>query len=639
MGKNTKTLFSVFIFLSILFNAMAYTPQEELNEVLKKCNQAVVSIIVYDSNKKEITQGKGVILSSDGFVLTNYHIICQAHSAKVRLAETKKIRKKVEWENVFYPGYQRESLQKKKAKGKWIDVEGVVSFEKILDFALIKIAKKGYPYTQLAKSDELEIGDKAIIVVDDDTISEGTITGLNDLIETKKVFQINLPFSPGMSGSPLFNTKGEVIGIASYITENSNLIFPGFYAFPLIKEEKATPLSKFAHEDYFTTSEGLYLKGMACSIMKDYNKSLSLLEESIRINPKNSYAHSHMGFLLSKLNRYERAVDAYNEAVKLNPNDYKAFFGLGIAHIRLNDYQRAIDPLTQCTALNPNFPDAFYNLGLTYESLGELEKAVNAYQEYIKINHGPAWIGLNQLGSVYVKLAQYDKAVTVFQEVLKSNPSDLKATYNLAFAYDMSGQYDLAVPLYRKLINLNPKEAKAYYSLLFRLHDKAGQYEKAVEVGQEIILQSPDNPNDHYNLGIIYYKMKDYEKALETYRHALSLNQNFEPAYYNIGLVHFKQEKYAEAIEAFTKFVQLKPNQPDAYYNIGAGYLQIKKYEEAIEPLQRAIELKPDYALAHYNLGIAYYVVGDRFSANEEYKTLRSLDPNLAEKLQKIIKK
>jgi tetratricopeptide (TPR) repeat protein len=102
-------------------------------------------------------------------------------------------------------------------------------------------------------------------------------------------------------------------------------------------------------------------------------------------------------------------------------------------------------------------------------------------------------------------------------------------------------------------------------------------------------------------------------------------------------MVHFKQNKYKEAIQAFTKFSELKPDNPDAYYNTGVGYLQLKKYEEALKPLQRAIELRPDYALAHYNLALAYFVLGDRFSANQEYKTLQGLNADLAEKLRKII--
>jgi len=641
MEKNTCKFINVLISLTVLLSPAAYALQEKIDEILKESYQAVVSIVAYDSNKKEISQGKGVIISSDGLVLTNYHLICLAHSAKVHLA-VGKIGKKVEWKDVFAPGYERagtEKMKTKKPKGKWVNVEGVVGVDKNLDFVVLKIGKKGYTALQLAASDKFEIGDKAYIIVGEESIAEGIITRLKNLIGTKIIAQINIPFSPEMSGSPLFNSKGEVIGIASYITDNSKLILPASYALPLIKKEKGIPLSKAAREDYFLTSEGLYLKGIAYSIMENYTTALSFLEESLKKNPNNSFTYSEAGFLYSKINRYEKAVEAYREAVNMNPNDYKAFFGLGIAYTRLNQHQKAIAPLTQCTTINPEFPDAFYNLGLAYETLKQLEKAAEAYQQFIKINPGPAWTGLNQLGSVYVKLGQYDKAIPPFQEVIKSNPSDIKATYNLAYSYDMSGQYDLAAPLYKKLISLNPRDAKAYNSLLFRLYDKAGQYEKAIEVCQEIISQSPDNPNDHYNLGIMYFKLQGYEKALEAFNQALSLSRTFDPAYYNIGLVYFNQKKFTKAIEAFTKFSELKPDNPDAYYNIGVGYLQLKKYDDAIKPLQRVIELKPDYARAHYNLALAYYAVHDRFSANEEYKTLKTLNPDLAEKLRKIIQK
>lgn len=642
MGRNESTFLKVIVFITLLVIPNVYALQDKVDDILNKSPQTVVSITVYDSNKRELAQGRGVIVSPEGLVLTNYHLICQGYSAKALVTSSEKPRKKVDWENVFYPGFERaraRQAEKKKQKGKWVTVEGVVDTDKNLDFALLKLEKKGYVSSQLLTSDQFEIGDNALVVIDDESVTEGTVTGLKDLTGTKKIAQINLPLSSDMSGSPLFNSKGEVTGIASYITDKSILILPACYALPLIKEGKATPLSKYSHEDYFTTSEGLYLKGIAFSIMENYNRSLSFIEESIKLNPKNPDAYSLLGLILSKLNRHEKAVDAYREAVNLNPEGYKSFFGLGFAYIRTNEYQKAIAPLIQCTTINPNFPDAFYRLGLTYETLGQLEKAAESYHQFIEINPGPAWTGLNQLGSVYVKMRQYDKAISAFQEVLQANPSDIKAVYNLAHAYDMSGQYDLAAPLYRKLISLNPKDTRAYHELLFRLFDKAGQYEEAIEIGQEIINQSPDNPNYYYNLGVIYYKKKDYENALEAYRKALSLNPNFDPAYYNIGLVRFKQKEYLKAVEAFLRFIELKPDNPDAHYNIGAGYLQIKKYDEAIEFLQRTIKLKPDYALAHYNLAIAYYVVGDRFSANEEYKTLKTLNLELAEKLSKIIHK
>jgi tetratricopeptide (TPR) repeat protein len=644
MGRVFSKSFKFLMLSLLLVSPIIYGQQEEVAEALEELNQSVVSLTVYDSNKNQIAEGKGIIVSSDGLVLTNYHLICQGHSAKVRLPGKEKIRKKIDWENVFYPsvdlkGVGRKDAKTKKPKGKMVNVEGVVGLDKSLDLALLQIKGKGLSVPQLTSSDQFEIGNKTLIVVEDEAISEGAVTNLKNLTEIKKIAQISLKLTAEMSGSPVFSPEAQVIGIAFYLGENSNFVLPVSYALPLIKKEKVTPLSDLPEENFFTTSEGHYLKGMAFAILDEFQKALFHLEQSVRLNPTNSRSFSQLGVLYGKLNQYQKAVDAYSTAVQMNPNDFQSFFGLGIAYIRLNQNQEAISPLTQCTKINPKFPDAHYNLGLVYQSLGKLEKAAEAYKQFIAVNPGPAWTGYNQLGSIYIKMSQYDKAITAFQEVIKANPSDLKGNYNLAYAYDMAGQYEQAAPLYRKLISINPKDAKAYFNLLFRLYHKAAQYDKAIEVCQEILSQFPDNANDRYNLGISYFRLENFAQALEAFRHALSLNSNFDPAHYNIGLVHFRQENYAEAIQAFKSFTALKPDSPDAHYNIGAAYLQLKKYEEALEPLQRAIELKPDYDIAHYNLAIAYYVLKDQFSANEEYKKLRSLNPQLAEKLRKIIHK
>ena len=637
MGKFTKISLSILIFFASFLKPAAISPQEEATESLKDQNQAVVSIIAFDDKKKEIVQGKGVILSSDGLVLTNYHIISQARSAKARIPEGKKIKKSADLSDIWSMDNIVQTRSFSEKKGKQVDVQGIVSFDKTLDLALIKIKGSNYTTAQLASSDVFEIGNKALIVVDEETVSEGTITGVNDLIENKKIAQINLPFPPEMSGAPVFNTQAEVVGIISHLVQKSKIILPASYATPLMEKKAVTPFSKFDQEDYFVISEGLFLRGMVHSIMGNYTQSSRLLEEALQLNANNPDALAQLGFNYSRLRQYDKAADILGKAVSQNPQDFRSYFGLGEAQMRLNDHQQAITSFTQCTQINPDFPDAFFNLGIAYETMSQLEKAAEAYEKFIKINPGPAWTGLNQVGTIYAKLGQYDKAVTAFQEVVKINPSDVKATYNLGYSLEMSGQYAQAAPLYRKLTELNPKDSKSYLSLLFRLWDKAENLDKAAEVGQEIIAQSPDNPQDYYNLGIIYFKKDDHAKALESFNQALAINPKFEQAFYNIGLVHFKQKKYAEAAAAFTKFTEINPNNADAFYNIGAGYLQIKKYEQALKPLQKAVELRPDYALAHYNLGIVYYLLEDRFSAQEEYKTLLKLDPSLAERLRKVL--
>jgi S1-C subfamily serine protease len=105
MGRGLKVLYVVF-FLTFFFCAASLpAQQEDVAEILKDSNLSVVTLLMYDSGKKLISEGKGVIVGPEGLVLTNYHLISQAHSAKARLA-TGRISKRVEWDDVFYPGFE-----------------------------------------------------------------------------------------------------------------------------------------------------------------------------------------------------------------------------------------------------------------------------------------------------------------------------------------------------------------------------------------------------------------------------------------------------------------------------------------------------------------------------------------------------
>ena len=57
------------------------------------------------------------------------------------------------------------------------------------------------------------------------------------------------------------------------------------------------------------------------------------------------------------------------------------------------------------------------------------------------------------------------------------------------------------------------------------------------------------------------------------------------------------------------------------------------KHEEAIKSYQQAIRIDPDHALTHYYLGTSYLLLNDRGSAMEQYKILKELDTELANKL------
>ncbi len=62
-------------------------------------------------------------------------------------------------------------------------------------------------------------------------------------------------------------------------------------------------------------------------------------------------------------------------------------------------------------------------------------------------------------------------------------------------------------------------------------------------------------------------------------------------------------------------------------------------YKEAIEALKIAIKRNPDHAMSYYNLGLIYNLSNDKDSALEQYEILKSLVPELANKLFRLINK
>jgi len=75
----------------------------------------------------------------------------------------------------------------------------------------------------------------------------------------------------------------------------------------------------------------------------------------------------------------------------------------------------------------------------------------------------------------------------------------------------------------------------------------------------------------------------------------------------------------------------------DYWFVRGYYYEEAGLHKKAIEAYKQAIRIKPDIAEAHYNLGVIYLVLNDRGSALEQYKILKTLDPEMANQLFNLI--
>ena len=149
--------------------------------------------------------GSGTIISTNGYILSNYHVIENADSIRVTLSDRR----------VF-------------------DAE-VVGSDSLIDIALLKIQSADLPVVRLGDSDRLKIGDLVLAIGHPlglgTTLTDGIISALDrqaaviqGAYSIESFIQTNAVINPGNSGGPLLNLSGEVVGINTAISTRT-----GFY--------------------------------------------------------------------------------------------------------------------------------------------------------------------------------------------------------------------------------------------------------------------------------------------------------------------------------------------------------------------------------------------------------------------------
>ena len=213
----------------------------QADKIYEKNNQAVVVIIIYDKDDEPIGQGSGFIVRSDGAIVTNLHVVSNAVSIKVKMA-----------------------------KDKYLKVEGILYSDEANDLVILKTEGNDLPVLTLGNLDQIKPGEKIYVIGSpaglENTITDGIISGLREVTQDQKVIQISAPISSGSSGGPVFNEKGEVIGVATFILEGTGIQSLNF-AMPVnliktkINNKEIIPLEKTIADDYTKTAEYWFWQG------------------------------------------------------------------------------------------------------------------------------------------------------------------------------------------------------------------------------------------------------------------------------------------------------------------------------------------------------------------------------------------
>lgn len=256
MNNRARLYIFTLVFLFILQSLYSQTRVKTISQIAEENGKAVVLIATAKESDGALSLGSGFIVNSKGVIITNYHVIQGAYPALVKLTN-----------------------------GDIYDDISIVDTDERKDIAIIKIKGWNLPTVKLGNSDAIKVGEKIVVIGNpqglENTVTDGLISAKRDTEAGYKLHQISAPISPGSSGSPVFNMRGEVLGIAtSSIIDGQNLNFsvPINYAHGMISENIKMSLEDFARlpqkrptlysQDFGTITQQSFLINMNILITK-----------------------------------------------------------------------------------------------------------------------------------------------------------------------------------------------------------------------------------------------------------------------------------------------------------------------------------------------------------------------------------
>lgn len=154
--------------------------------------------------------GSGFIISEDGYILTNHHVVSDADRIEVRLSDRRYFEAKV------------------------------IGSDKDSDVALIKIDAEGLPTVKIGKSKQLQVGEWVLAIGSpfgfDHSVTAGIVSAKGRSLPSENYvpfIQTDVAINPGNSGGPLINLDGEVVGINSQIYSRTGGFMGLSFAIPI----------------------------------------------------------------------------------------------------------------------------------------------------------------------------------------------------------------------------------------------------------------------------------------------------------------------------------------------------------------------------------------------------------------------
>ncbi len=412
-----------------------------VRQIAEKALAATVSLEMQDSNGQTLGRGSGFFIRQN-LIATNYHVIEGAAQGTAKLV----------------------------GKDTKYTVEGITATDKTNDLALLKVlAESGIKPLPLDDSDTVRVGETVYVAGNplglEYTVSDGIISGRRNK-DAKERLQMTAPISPGSSGGPVLNGKGEVIGVSVAVyggleAQNLNFAIPSNYLKTLIA--RLGTVKPFSQESQSISAKTHLIRGYLKAVLGDYKGAIADYTQAIRLKPGFALAYAGRGYAKEKLGQHSTAISDFDTAIRLQPDYAPAYFNRGVARRNLGQHAAAISDYDTTIRLQPDYAPAYFNRGVARRNLGQHSTAISDYDTAIRLQPDYADAYLSR-GLAKTNLGQYSAAISDYDTAIRLQPDYARAYASRGLAKTNLGQYSAAISDYDTAIRLQPDYLPAYAS-------------------------------------------------------------------------------------------------------------------------------------------------------------------------------
>lgn len=583
--RNWLTKLAISIICGLFTFGMSYAHWGD-SQAIADAMKSVVTVVTYDSTGRIFGQGTGFFVGMWNDVITNQHVLAGAESARVITAN-----------------------------GDTLKVERILYVDTYSDLVQVSLDMSVSYAESLKMRTSLPTEGESIVVVGslggvEQTMTFGHIKAIRQLPNFGDIIQIDARIEPGSSGSPILDTLGNVLGVATFFLPDGD--FLGF-AMPAERVTKLCNNSKI----------NLPVSNLDESLFGLYRPMSLLLE----------------GYIYVWAGDYATALEKAKLVVENSPNEPLSLILLAGCYGKVDSLDKAILAFERAKNLDDKVAGIVCgDLAFLYAKVGRLEEAALAWEQKTESEPGNGE-AFEAMGRVLGNLNKHEESLDAFRRATELLPRSPTAFFGLGKAYFSLGRYAECISACQRSLQFDSLSAET-----FRIIGKAsyilGFSEQAIESYKSAISNNPADPTLYIEFGYFHLGMGygTPSSAATLFQKAIQMDSGSALALCGLGNAYNKMERYTDAILPFSKSITIDSTIPEAYGGLGYAYLNLDKIDLAVDALESGVKLNPEYKFARMLLAWIYYKKGDVDSAMRHYRALKEFDPASAEELLESFK-